>query len=356
MVWINRLKLNKPLVKTIQSAGFTEPTEFQYKTLSRIAGGQNLIGIAPAGAGKTTTAVLAVLNRFRQGLEGSPRVLMVSPTAEAVIELAETFALLNKNKSVRVVALYKGIPMDEQLDALAEGADIVIATPDQARTIYLKLALNLNKINLFIVDDAEKMVAQRLQLPVNELARSIQKAQYLVFCEDFTPSTEKMIDNFMEMPALVEVKATPYRVLVVCLGNICRSPLGHALLEHHAKDQGLHWEVESAGTGNWHIGQAPDPRSIAVAQEQGIDISHQRGRQIQVEDFDYYDEILVMDRQNLIDVQALARDEEDKKKVRLFLPEDIVPDPYWDDTQFLPVFQMVESGALAYIEEWKRKQ
>lgn len=351
MLWIDKLKVSKQLTKVIIENGFEEPTEMQFRTLSRIAGGQNLIVVGPEGSGKTSTAIIAILNRFKRGLEGSPRVLMVAPNQERVESIMEEFEKLNQNKTIQVVALHKGIDLQTQLDNLADGADIVVATPDQARFIYLKLALNLNKISLYVVDDADLIVKNKLQLPVKELANSIQKAQYLVFSETFDDSVEKMIDPFMELPAFIEVEEAAYRVLMVCLGNICRSPLAHGVLEHLVKERDLDWEVDSAGTGNWHVGQKPDPRSIAVAEKYGIDISTQRCRQFSVHDFDYYDSILVMDKQNLSDILSLAKNDEQKEKVRLFLTDDIVPDPYFDDALFEPVYYTIKKGCHAFIEE-----
>lgn len=351
MIWIDRLKLSKPLAKVVTENGLEEPTEIQFKTLARISGGQDVIAIAPEGAGKSTTAILTILNRFRTGLEGSPRVLMVAPDKERVDALIEEFEKFNKNKSIRVVPLYKEIYLQDQLNNLADGADIVVATPDQARFIYLKLALNLNKIFLYVVDDADLIVKNRLQLPVKELANSIQKAQYLVFSETFDHNVEKMIDPFMNLPAFVEVTEPQLRVLMICLGNICRSPLAHGILEHLTSERGLDWEIDSAGTGDWHVGQQPDHRSIAVAKNHGIDISTQRGQQFSIKDFDYFDTILVMDEQNLSDVLSLAQTQEHKDKVRLFIKDTIVADPYKDDSLFDQVYTQIEEGCIAFIDE-----
>jgi len=141
---------------------------------------------------------------------------------------------------------------------------------------------------------------------------------------------------------------------MVCLGNICRSPLAHGVLEHLAKEKGLDWEIDSAGTGNWHIGSYPDNRSIAIAKKYGVDISGQRARQFSKADFKYYDRILVMDRANLSDVLALAGTAEERAKVSLFLENDIVPDPYYDDNLFDPVYQMIAKRCEILLEELKR--
>jgi protein-tyrosine phosphatase len=143
------------------------------------------------------------------------------------------------------------------------------------------------------------------------------------------------------------------KILMVCLGNICRSPLAHGVLESLVKERGLDWEIDSAGTGNWHVGQKPDRRSIAIAKSYGVDISGQCCRQFNTMDFDIYDYIFAMDDSNLKDIKALARSEQDRAKVSLFLKNDIVPDPYHDDTLFDPVYKMVETRCREIIAEIK---
>lgn len=137
---------------------------------------------------------------------------------------------------------------------------------------------------------------------------------------------------------------------MVCLGNICRSPLAHGVLEHLAKKEGLDWEIDSAGTGNWHVGESPDRRAIAVAARYGVDISRQRARQFTRDDFELYDAILVMDRNNLKDVLALARSYEEKTKVMLFLDNDVVPDPYFDDRLFESVYEVITNRCESLLK------
>jgi protein-tyrosine phosphatase len=141
------------------------------------------------------------------------------------------------------------------------------------------------------------------------------------------------------------------KILMVCLGNICRSPLAHGILEHMAKEKGLNWEVDSAGTGNWHVGEGPDGRSTRTARNHGIDISGQVCRLFSISDFDEFDHIFVMDKSNLSDILAMARTQEDAKKVRLLLGDKIVPDPYYNDDQFEPVFKMIEEGCKEIIKQ-----
>lgn len=137
---------------------------------------------------------------------------------------------------------------------------------------------------------------------------------------------------------------------MVCLGNICRSPLAEGIMRHLAKAEGLDWEVDSAGTGDWHVGEGPDRRSTNTARKYGIDISKQVCRLFNVSDFDTFDHILVMDKSNLANVLAFARNEADAKKVELLLGDKIVPDPYYDDAQFEPVFKLIEQGCKVFIK------
>jgi protein-tyrosine phosphatase len=138
---------------------------------------------------------------------------------------------------------------------------------------------------------------------------------------------------------------------MVCLGNICRSPLAEGVMQHLATENGLNWEVDSAGTGNWHVGEGPDKRSTRAARNHGIDISKQVCRQFRASDFDYFDHIFVMDRNNLSDVLDQARNETDIQKVKLLLGDKVVPDPYYDDTQFEPVFTLIEGACKDIIKE-----
>ncbi len=205
-MWSEKLKLNKSLVRSITDAGYITPKEIQAKTLTRIAGGQDIVGIGPEGCGKTSAYILGVVNRLKQGFEDAPRALILVAGKEKVLEVIDRFNSLNKNNSIRIVGLYSGSGMESQFNELAEGCDIVVATPDRARAVYLKLALNLNKIILFVVDDAELVVKQGLALPVAELANSIQKCQHLIFAEVMHERIEKMISPFMREAAVVEIE------------------------------------------------------------------------------------------------------------------------------------------------------
>lgn len=137
------------------------------------------------------------------------------------------------------------------------------------------------------------------------------------------------------------------KILMVCLGNICRSPLAEGILK--SKVNSTHFFIDSAGTSNFHDGDLPDSRSILIAKKYGIDITNQRSRPFKKNDFDVFDIIYVMDQSNYQNIINLARDEKDKKKVKLILSENAtskiseVPDPYYDSERgFDQVFKMLD--------------
>ena len=145
------------------------------------------------------------------------------------------------------------------------------------------------------------------------------------------------------------------KILMVCLGNICRSPLAHGIMEHLIQQAQLPWVVDSAGTGSWHVGESPDRRAIAVAKNHGIDIRTQKAQHFQAHHFTSYDLILVMDQQNRTDVCALAPTAEYKHKVQLFLGDSNVPDPYYDDSLFEPVYQLIVARCIYLLQQLQQE-
>ncbi len=136
---------------------------------------------------------------------------------------------------------------------------------------------------------------------------------------------------------------------MVCLGNICRSPLAEGILKSKLPEDSFF--VDSAGTSNYHIGEKPDKRSIAIARDYGIDINNQRGRQFTTIDFDRFDYIYAMDNSNYKNIIRLARNNQDKNKVKLILNESVpgenldVPDPYYGGEEgFNNVYIMLDEA------------
>ena len=145
------------------------------------------------------------------------------------------------------------------------------------------------------------------------------------------------------------------KILMVCLGNICRSPIAHGVMDYLVKKEGLDWEVDSAGTGSYHIGQQPDLRSIAVAKKRGIDISAHKARKFIPADFKRFDKIFVMDNNNYSAVVSLTDEAKERAKVKLFIPDASVQDPYFDDVLFEPVFEQIITQCEKLLKHLKKE-
>jgi protein-tyrosine phosphatase len=156
---------------------------------------------------------------------------------------------------------------------------------------------------------------------------------------------------------------TPVRLSFVCLGNICRSPTAEAVMRHLVEQQGLEGRVvlDSAGLGDWHVGEARDARSQAVGEKRGV-LLEGVARQFQAEDFARFDYVLAMDRQNRSGLLALAPDDAARAKVRLLRsfdpaapPEAEVPDPYYGGARgFDQVFDICEAACAGLLEHLRR--
>ncbi len=148
------------------------------------------------------------------------------------------------------------------------------------------------------------------------------------------------------------------KILLVCLGNICRSPMAEGIMRKKAEERKLNIYFDSAGTGDWHAGENPDPRAISAAHKFGVNISDLVARQFIVSDFDDFDKIFAMDQSNFNDIIAISRSETDRQKVELILnhlpnhQDKNVPDPWYGGADgFISVFHLLEDACESYLNQ-----
>ncbi len=205
MNWLD-FKLNKQLLDAVVDAGFANPTEVQEKCIPLILGGQQVIGIAQTGTGKTAAYLLPVLMKakFAQGTD--PRVLILVPTKELVVQVAAQVAALSKYTDLRTVHLYGGVGPKTQIDNIKAGVDIVVATPGRFLELYQRNELTSKQIKTLVLDEADRMLDMGFMPQLRKIFEVIpSKRQNLLFSATFPQRVERLSQEFLEFPVRVEI-------------------------------------------------------------------------------------------------------------------------------------------------------
>jgi ATP-dependent RNA helicase RhlE len=206
------LKLTRQFLNAIDDAGYTEPTEIQIKGIPPIMAGQDIIGIAQTGTGKTAAYVLPLLQKLKYYQGPEPRCLILVPTKELVIQVEKTILDLSKYTDLKCVALFGGVGPKAQLEAIEKGVDIIIATPGRFLEIYAKRVILPKKIKHIVLDECDRMMDMGFWPQLREIQEKIpQKKQQLLFSATFPEKVERIADNFLLFPLRIEVtpQATP---------------------------------------------------------------------------------------------------------------------------------------------------
>jgi ATP-dependent RNA helicase RhlE len=198
--------LNKQLLDAVSDLGFTIPTEIQQKAIPLILGGQEVIGIAQTGTGKTAAYLLPLLMKVKYAQGDEPRAVILAPTKELVIQIAEHAQELSKYTDLRILPLYGGIGPKTQTQRLREGVDIIIATPGRFTELYQKKELITKQVKFLVLDEADRMMDMGFMGQLRKILEVLPlKKQNLLFSATFSERIEKLSAEFLEFPLKVEV-------------------------------------------------------------------------------------------------------------------------------------------------------
>lgn len=193
-------------MSAIADAGFEKPTEIQQKCIPLILGGQEVIGIAQTGTGKTAAYILPILMKIKFAEGKDPRAVILAPTKELTIQIAEHTLQLSKYTDLRILALYGGVGPKSQIEGILNGVDIVIATPGRFMEFYLKGDLITKQIKTLVLDEADRMMDMGFMPQLRKVFEIIpNKRQNLLFSATFHEKVERLSREFLEFPVKVEV-------------------------------------------------------------------------------------------------------------------------------------------------------
>ena len=198
--------LNKQLISAVKDAGFEHPTEIQQKCLPLILGGQEVIGIAQTGTGKTAAYLLPILMKVKYAQGTDPRVLILAPTKELTLQIADHARALAKYTDLRILPIYGGIGPKTQIETLKSGIDILIATPGRFMEIYLKGELVTKQFKYLVLDEADRMMDMGFMPQLRKIFEVIPpKRQNVLFSATFPQKVERLSGEFLEFPVKVEI-------------------------------------------------------------------------------------------------------------------------------------------------------
>ena len=209
-------KLNKQLLLGIADCGYSKPTEIQKRCIPAISSGQQVIGIAQTGTGKTAAYLLPVLLKLRFQQATAPRALILAPTKELVIQITAHGRALAAHTDLRITALYGGIGPKAQLEEIEKGTDILVATPGRFMELYLREGIVTKFIQTLVIDEADRMMDMNFMPQLRKIFEVLpSKRQNLLFSATFSPRVEKMSQEFLDFPLKIEVtpQATVARMI-----------------------------------------------------------------------------------------------------------------------------------------------
>jgi len=248
-----QLKLTRQFLNAIEDSGFTIPTEIQEKGIPPILAGQDIIGIAQTGTGKTAAYLLPLLQKLKFHTLPDPRVLILVPTKELVLQVEQNLKDLSKYTDLKWVALYGGIGPKTQIEQLKDGVDFIIATPGRFLELYAKQNISTKKIKHIVLDECDRMMDMGFWPQLRRIQETMpQKKQQMLFSATFPDKVQHISDNFMLFPYRIEItpQATPAATVEQHVYEVPNLNTKINLLLHLLKDESLNRVIVFTSTRN----------------------------------------------------------------------------------------------------------
>ena len=208
MMTFEELGLNKNLLKRIAELGWVQPTPIQQKAIPVADAGQDIVGIAQTGTGKTAAFLLPILSKLGYQHDPCPRVIIFAPTKELAKQIGQHFEQLNTSDQLNCVTLVGGTGVRHQLELLKDGADVIVATPGRFMEIYRQGGLDLKKVKTLILDEADRLMDMGFMPQLRTLLEVIPvKRQNMLFSATYPPKVEELSYEFLEFPTKIEIEA-----------------------------------------------------------------------------------------------------------------------------------------------------
>jgi ATP-dependent RNA helicase RhlE len=235
------LNLSPQILQAVRDAGYTEPTPIQVAAIPLILAGDDVIGIAQTGTGKTAAFVLPILMKLssmHNGQGRGTRALVVAPTRELVVQIEENVRAYAKHVPLRMATVFGGVSERPQIEALRSGVDLVVATPGRLIDLMDQRVANLSKVEFLVLDEADRMLDMGFLPPIRRIVKALpQKRQTLMFSASLSPEIEQLTHQFQHSPKIVEIgrRANPAETVTQFAYEV-RPHLKPALLLHLLAD------------------------------------------------------------------------------------------------------------------------
>lgn len=199
-------KINEILQQNLVANGLTEANELQKETFSTIKSGADCVIVSPAGSGKTTTIVINVIQQLARETEESPRALIFVESKEKVLEMEELFDKYAKGTELEIYGIHDKGDTEYDKNYISTGVDVLIGTPNKLNDMLSTAGYNVNRLKMFIIDDADPMLKLRHETKIMRISSSIAKTQRIIFTDNLSERIEILADKMMIEPFFFDIE------------------------------------------------------------------------------------------------------------------------------------------------------